>query len=88
MLVARREYPLAVFYLGTSTLAVLGFVWILWSFLSFPLDESQQEPIPRAAGSLALLSIALAPLLVARVLASEAPVEAADAVPAASPTAA
>ncbi|MFN2628012.1 MAG: hypothetical protein ABR569_05160 [Gaiellaceae bacterium] len=69
LLVARRDVGLAVLYLLTCALGVVGFVWVLWSFLSFPLDESAQEPIPRAVGSLVLLSAAFAPLLVSRLLA-------------------
>jgi hypothetical protein len=67
LLVARRwEPPLAGLYLGTVALAAAGFTWILWSVPSLPLDTSAQTPIPRAVGSVVLLSIAFAPLLLER----------------------
>jgi len=69
--VFRREYGLATLYLMTSALAVVGFTWILWSIPSLPLDTSQLTPIPRAVGSVVLLSIVFAPLLLSRLRAGE-----------------
>jgi hypothetical protein len=62
----RRDYGLSGLFLVTSVLALAGFTWILWSIPSLPLDTSQRTPIPRAVGSLVLLSVAFAPLLLAR----------------------
>ena len=64
-----RDYALPALYLLTTGLAVVGFTWILWSIPSLPLDTSQRTPIPRAVGSVVLLSIVFAPLLLSRVLA-------------------
>jgi uncharacterized membrane protein len=65
LLAQRRDFGLPVVYLGTVVLGFLGCVWILWAFPEFPLDTSQQTPIPRAVGALVLLSIAYAPLMLA-----------------------
>ena len=72
LLAERRDFGLPTVYLGTVVLGFLGCVWILWVFPDFPLDTSQQTPIPRAVGALVLLSIVYAPLMLARVL-SDAP---------------
>jgi len=64
-----RDYALSTLYLLTTGLAVVGFTWILWSIPSLPLDTSQRTPIPRAVGSVVLLSIVFAPLLLSRALA-------------------
>ena len=71
ILLARRDYGLASLYLVTMSLAFVGFTWILWSISSLPLDTSQRTPIPRAVGSLVLLSIVYAPLLLSRALESQ-----------------
>ena len=67
----RRDDGLATLYLATSVLAVAGFTWILWSIPTLPLDTSQQTPIPREVGSLVLLSIVFAPLLLGQLLWTE-----------------
>jgi hypothetical protein len=59
---------LAVIYLSTGLLLVAGFTWILWIFGGTLDEQFQSTPIPRAAGSLALLSTVLAPLLIAPLL--------------------
>lgn len=49
-------------------LALAGFVWVLWSYLEIELPFVQDEgvnPMARLAGSLAFLSSALVPLLLA-----------------------
>jgi hypothetical protein len=57
-----RELALA--YLVTVALLVSAFTWILWTF-NMQLDEAQSSaPIPRAVGSVVLLSTVLAPLLI------------------------
>jgi hypothetical protein len=66
--IAHGELSLAVLYLATLLLAVVGFMWVLWAFPSLPLDKSQQEPIPREVGSVVLLSILFAPLLLSRLV--------------------
>ncbi len=55
----------AVLYLATCALGVAGFTYILWNDLTYTLDERQSStPIPRAVGSLVLLSTVLAPLVI------------------------
>jgi hypothetical protein len=68
-----RDYALPSLYLVTIALAVVGFTWILWSIPSLPLDTSQRTPIPRAVGSIVLLSVVFAPLLLSRALDRRAP---------------
>ena len=59
----------AILYLVTCVLGVAGFTWVLWDDLTYTLNEQQSStPIPRAVGSLVLLSTVLAPLLVAPLL--------------------
>lgn len=70
LLLLRGDVSLPGLYLGTTALAVVGFTWILWSIPSLPLDTSPLTPIPRAVGSLVLLSVAFAPLLVSQLLAA------------------
>ena len=70
-LLVRRDYGVPGLYLVTSFLALVGFTWILWSIPSLPLDTSALTPIPRAVGSLVLLSVALAPLLFAKLAADD-----------------
>jgi hypothetical protein len=81
-LLARRRPRLAVLYLLTCCLGVVGFTWILWSIPALPLDTSAATPIPRAVGSLVLMSIALAPLLLVELLPDEQGDEAVAAAPA------
>ena len=82
LLLWQREPELPVLYLVTCALTIVGFMWVLWAFPSLPLDLSQQEPIPREVGSLVLLSIVFAPLLLSRVLATGEEPAVAAAVPA------
>jgi hypothetical protein len=57
----------AFLYLTTSVLAFVGFTWILWSDPTIALTTKPAlSPIPRAVGALALLSVVVAPVLVAR----------------------
>jgi hypothetical protein len=65
---ARRNVKVPLLYLATCVLGILGYVWVLWAFPSLPLDTSQQEPIPREAGALAILSIVLAPVMLMQAL--------------------
>ena len=59
---AARE--IAVLYVATWVLGVTALTWILWSDPGLTLDtHNSSTPIPRAVGSLVLLSAALAPLL-------------------------
>jgi hypothetical protein len=67
LLLCRRS-ALAWLFLGTSGLAFVGLAWALWATPNWPLNTSQQTPIPRAAGSLVLLSLVLAPLFVEQLL--------------------
>jgi hypothetical protein len=58
-----RELP--TFYLVTAALAIVGFAWVIWSDPALPISTKPSlTPIPRAVGAIALLSIALAPLLI------------------------
>jgi hypothetical protein len=59
----------AIVYLVTAFAAIAGFTYILWSDLTYVMDTHQSStPIPRAVGSVALLSTVLAPLLIAPLL--------------------
>ena len=59
----------AIVYLTTAVAGVIGFTYILWSDLTYTLDTHQSStPIPRAVGSIVLLSTLLAPLLIAPLL--------------------
>jgi hypothetical protein len=59
-----RDRELPVLYLVASALAIVGFAWVIWSDPSLPISTKPAlTPIPRAVGAIALLSIALAPLL-------------------------
>jgi len=55
----------AVLYLVTAVLCVVGFTWILWSDPGLVLSTANSAtPIPRAVGSLVLLSTLLSPILI------------------------
>ncbi len=59
----------AITYLVTTVAAVAGFTYVLWDDLTYRLDEQQSStPIPRAVGSIVLLSTVMAPLLIAPLL--------------------
>jgi hypothetical protein len=64
----RREFVLPSFFLMTVVLLLVGFVWILWAYVSLPLDTSSATPIPREVASVVLLSLVFAPLLLSRLL--------------------
>lgn len=73
-LLLRREPTLPLFFIGTVVLCVVGFTWILWSIPSLELNTSQgATPIPRAVGSVVLLSVAFAPLLLWRLAEPDPP---------------
>ncbi len=62
----------ALLYLGTFTVGVLGFTYILWDDFTYVLDEQQSStPFPRVVGSLVLFSTVLAPVLIAPLLAEQ-----------------
>jgi hypothetical protein len=64
----------AVLYLVTAIAAVAGFTYILWDDFTYRLDEQQSStPMPRAVGSIMLLSTVFAPLLIAPLLRRTAP---------------
>jgi hypothetical protein len=55
----------AVAYLVTTLAVIAGLTYILWDDLTYVLDERQSStPIPRAVGSVVLLSTVLAPLMI------------------------
>jgi hypothetical protein len=55
-------------YLACAATAIVGFAWATWS-TGIPITENPGlNPTPRADGSLALFSLAIAPVLVARVV--------------------
>jgi hypothetical protein len=65
----RRAREAAVLYLVTAGAAVAGFTYILWDDFTYVLDEHQSStPMPRAVGSIVLLSTVLAPVLIAPLL--------------------
>jgi hypothetical protein len=67
----RRRFELPVLYLVTTVLIIVGFAWVVWSDPRLPISTKQsQTPIPRAVGSIVLMSTILAPLLLQRLLAS------------------
>ena len=70
---------LALYYGGTVLLLFIGLVWVLWSLPGFPIDTTDQTPIPRAAGSIVFVTVLLAPLLLQQVLRARRAPEAADA---------
>jgi hypothetical protein len=60
-----RAREAATVYLVTAATAVAGFTYVTWSNVGWILDERQSStPIPRAVGSVALLSTVVAPLLI------------------------
>lgn len=73
----------ATTYLVTVVAAVAGFTYILWDDFTYVLDTHQSStPMPRAVGSIALLSAVYAPLLIAPLIRT-APVPTDGSVPAA-----
>ena len=55
----------AIAYITTAAAVIAGLTYILWDDLTYILDEHQSStPIPRAVGSIVLLSTVLAPLLI------------------------
>jgi hypothetical protein len=65
----RKARETAVMYFVAMVAAVAGFTEILWSNPALVLDEQQSStPIPRAVGSIVLLSTVLAPVLIAPLL--------------------
>jgi len=66
---ASKERGVPIFYLVTGILAIVGFAWIIWSIPSLPISTKPSlTPIPRAVGAIALLSVALAPVLLSLLL--------------------
>jgi hypothetical protein len=60
-----RPRETATTFLLTGAATVAGFTYILWDDLTYVLDERQSStPMPRAVGSIALLSIVVLPLLI------------------------
>lgn len=60
----RPDRRMAVLFLATVGLGVVGWAWVNWSDPSLVLtSDDALNPTDRAVGSLALLSLALAPLL-------------------------
>lgn len=71
---AGRVRETAVLYLATMVLGVNGLMWIVWSEPTVSLDtHNSTTPIPRAVGSLVLLSAVLAPLLLDPLLSRRRP---------------
>src|SRR5581483_9533998 len=61
---ARETRAQAMFFLATGVAVILAFTWVIWSDPTLPLSTVPSlTPIPRAMGSLAFLSLALAPVL-------------------------
>jgi hypothetical protein len=59
----------AVFFLITFALGVVGWAWVNWSDPTYPLSDAAINPTRRAVGSLVLLSIVAAPVLIGQLLA-------------------
>lgn len=59
----------AVVFLVAAALSFAGWVWLLWADPEYEFSTRQSAtPIPRAVGSIVLLSLAFAPLLLERLL--------------------
>lgn len=71
VLLVRRSEPVALLYLVTLVLGFAGMVWVYWAFTDFPVDTSDQSPVPRVIGALILLSASFTPLMLARLLERE-----------------
>jgi hypothetical protein len=66
---ARGARPVPVLYLVTLVLGFAGMTWALAAGIDYSLGPyTDQNPIPRASGALAMLTIALAPLMLAMAL--------------------
>jgi hypothetical protein len=66
---ARGARPLLFLYLVSLVLGFAGMTWALAAGIDYSLGPyTDQNPIPRASGALAMLTIALAPLLLAQAL--------------------
>jgi hypothetical protein len=67
LLLARGSWRLPALYLVTVAVSAAGFVWALAAVSENTLGpRSDENPIPRASGAVVLLTIALAPLMLAR----------------------
>jgi hypothetical protein len=66
VLLASGDRRLAVLYLVTTALVAAGFAWVLAAGVEYTVGaDTDENPIPRASGALTLLTIALAPLMLA-----------------------
>ena len=66
LVLASGDRRLAVIYLGTTLLVAAGFAWVLAAGVEYTVGaDTDENPIPRASGALTLLTIALAPLMLA-----------------------
>ncbi len=71
LLLLRRGRRIALVYVVTALLATAGFTWITWAIDVLPTNPSDQTPIPRAVGAIALLSAAFSPLMLSHLLPRE-----------------
>jgi hypothetical protein len=84
--IAGRHLETQVLYLVTGVLAVVGFAWVVWSDPTIPISTRPAlTPVPRAVGAITLLSLVLAPLLIADALRPRGARVARDAVPVPEP---
>jgi hypothetical protein len=75
----------AVLYLATMALGLAAFTWVFWAVPELPTDPDGESPAPRAMASLALLSAAFAPLLLAQLAGLYRPVAEERSPPASGP---
>jgi hypothetical protein len=83
---AGRHLETQLLYVVTGALAVVGFAWVVWSDPTIPISTKPAlTPVPRAVGAITLLSLVLAPLLIADALRPRGARAARDAVPVPEP---
>ena len=66
LVLLRGDRRLGALYLVTTALVAAGLAWVLAAGVEYTVGaDTDENPIPRASGALALLTIALAPLMLA-----------------------
>ena len=70
LVLAYGDRRLGVLYLVTALLVAAGFAWVLAAGVEYTVGpDSDENPIPRASGAIVLLTIVLAPLMLAAAVA-------------------
>ncbi len=71
VLVTTANRQVAVYFLVGACLSIVGWAWVNWSDPTLPLSTRDAvNPTDRAVGSVALLSLVMTPLMLARILGS------------------